>query len=631
MQPISKLIPGFFDDVGFSSPDGDDDSSASPNAGSPAWDDPGTSGSSPSEIDDSRRHGLPIRLPIPIPVRPSPVTLPPEPASPTGFTINITWDSSVASAPSGFTSDILAAVNFLETQFADPVTININVGYQEVAGGSLGNGDLGESLTNLDSVSYASLLNAVTADATSAADAGVVASLPATSPVSNGSYWVSTAQAKALGLAAASDSANDGSVGFGAASLFTFGDTNNSGTVAPGTYDFFATAVHEMTEVMGRLLLVGESVGGAANSYSLLDLMHYSAPGTPDLKQSTPGYFSVDGGTTDLGDFNTITGGDAGDWATSVSDDSFDAFASSGVIEAVTPNDLTAMDAIGWQPAGSAASTPPATPPAPPAGVSITPETRYLAHAQGRSGLSAGTPLATVAETGGIAGDKFSYALTGTGAASFGLNPASKGAVLTTGAHGVTGSSGGTLYALTITATDETATGNPSVADPINVVAGDNGNDVIDLSSLPGIVTAAPTFIYGLGGIDTIDGAGMTGMLYFDGGTGADTMTGGGGANVYEYGGAVDSTGSAMDIITNFNVAVDLIDLTGISSPFGTVQALDPTATKIAAGWIGWQRTGGNTFVYANTSNRTETLASANMKIELQGTIALASANFTHS
>ena len=70
----------------------------------------------------------------------------------------------------------------------------------------------------------------------------------------------------------------------------------------------------------------------------------------------------MNGGVTNLGAFNTIAGGDAGDWASSVTDDPFDAFASSGVAETVTANDLTEMDAIGWQPVGSTTPTPPAAP-----------------------------------------------------------------------------------------------------------------------------------------------------------------------------------------------------------------------------------------------------------------------------
>ena len=135
-----------------------------------------------------------------------------------------------------------------------------------------------------------------------------VASLPVTSPVSGANFWVTTAQSKALGLSAANGAGVDGSVGFGAASLFTYGDTASSGTVAGGTYDFFATVVHELTEVMGRQLLTGKAEGGFANSYALLDLLHYSATGTRDFSASTAGYFSVDGGTTPSGCLQYIIG-----------------------------------------------------------------------------------------------------------------------------------------------------------------------------------------------------------------------------------------------------------------------------------------------------------------------------------
>ena len=42
--------------------------------------------------------------------------------------VNITWDSSVSAAPSGFTAGVIAAVQYLESQFTDAVTLNIAVG-----------------------------------------------------------------------------------------------------------------------------------------------------------------------------------------------------------------------------------------------------------------------------------------------------------------------------------------------------------------------------------------------------------------------------------------------------------------------------------------------------------------------
>jgi hypothetical protein len=163
----------------------------------------------------------------------------------------------------------------------------------------------------------------------------------------------------------------------------------------------------------------------------------------------------------------------------------------------------------------------------------------------------------------------------------------------------------------------------------VNIVFGDGGDDTINLASLPGIATATPTFINGFSGDETISGAGMTGALYFNSGTGADTMTGGSGTNVYEFG--AGAAGSAMDIITNFNAAADQIDLTWIGSRFSGVAALGPAANSIAANSVGWQTSGGNTFVYANTTARSEALSSANLKVELLGNVPLTGANFGHT
>lgn len=279
-----------------------------------------------------------------------------------GLVIDLMWDSSVSSAPAGFTTDIIAAAQYLESQISTAATVNLDVGYDEVDGSALETGALGESESNVESVSYSSLVAALQASAsTDATDASLLASLPATSPVS-GTYWVTTAQAKALGLAPANGTGLDGAIGFGVSSEFSYGDTNTSGTVASGTYDLFATAVHEITETMGRILLVGESIAGGA-AYSLLDLLDYSGTGVRDFIQSTPGYFSVNGGATNLGNFNTIAGGDPGDWASSVADNSFDAYATPGVLEPVTQNDLTEMDAIGWNLTGSASAPPAPSPP----------------------------------------------------------------------------------------------------------------------------------------------------------------------------------------------------------------------------------------------------------------------------
>ena len=155
-------------------------------------------------------------------------------------------------------------------------------------------------------------------------------------------------------------------------------------------------------------------------------------------------------------------------------------------------------------------------------------------------------------------------------------------------------------------------------------MVGSAGADSISLSTL-GLAASTPAFIYGLAGADVIDATGMTSSFTFIGGAGADTMTGGAGANIYTYAAATESTASAMDIITNFGAqdSLDLTAITGLSSP----TALG-NATTLASRSVGWQTSGGNTFVYVNTTGGTATLAAAAMKIELLGTPNLTAANF---
>ena len=101
--------------------------------------------------------------------------------------INLDWDSSVSGAPAGFMADIIAAAAWIESQFIDAVTITLAIGYEEVAGNSI-SGALGESIANMSTVSYANLVGAIQANARTATDASVVASLPTSSPFFDASY-----------------------------------------------------------------------------------------------------------------------------------------------------------------------------------------------------------------------------------------------------------------------------------------------------------------------------------------------------------------------------------------------------------------------------------------------------------
>jgi hypothetical protein len=237
--------------------------------------------------------------------------------------------------------------------------------------------------------------------------------------------------------------------------------------------------------------------------------------------------------------------------------------------------------------------------------------------------------LITLTQTGGASGDTYGYSLGGSGAAGFGLSSGSATATLATGPSGVAGAANGQLYRLSVVANDLGA-GTSSPASALNVVVGSSGNDNVSLATLVGgLGTASPAFIYGLGGADKINGAGMTGSLWFVGGGGADTMSGGSGANHYLYGAASDSTNTSTDVITNFNHSMDVIDLTGLGSSLNSAGELNPKG-KLNAHSVGWQTSGGNTYIYANTSSSNGSADSANMKIELLGKITLSSSNILH-
>ena len=112
---------------------------------------------------------------------------------------------------------------------------------------------------------------------------------------------------------------------------------------------------------MGRELnAIGNEVQtGKPNGYYPFDFFKYSAAGVRRSTAPREGYFSPDGGVTNLDGFNANADDDFGDWASSAGNDAFRAFSDSGVVNAVTPTDVVVMDVLGWDAApGPALSSP---------------------------------------------------------------------------------------------------------------------------------------------------------------------------------------------------------------------------------------------------------------------------------
>src|SRR5262249_35262938 len=234
--------------------------------------------------------------------------------------INFIYDSSVSSAPAGFITALNIVAQAAQTYFADPITVNIRVGWGEVNGQLLPSTDLGATdLTTLAAIplTYAQLKSDLMQHATSIYDVIAINNLPASDPF-GGSYYISAAQQKALGLLPPTGSEIDGAIGFSANPAIW--DFNPNDGISPGTYDFVAVAEHEITHAFGRVFAPQFGVR------DLLDLFDYSSPG--HLAANLPGYFSIDGGKTLLNYFSIS--GDLADWSGILGVDANNAIATRG-------------------------------------------------------------------------------------------------------------------------------------------------------------------------------------------------------------------------------------------------------------------------------------------------------------
>src|SRR5262249_6362363 len=170
-------------------------------------------------------------------------------------------------------------------------------------------------------------------------------------PTSGGSFVVSTAQAKALGLSGGSSKPHR-YIGLSSALSVQFKPTPPAGQVCP-----LGALHHEISEGMGRTGSVGAGFG--AGVYTALDLYRYTSTDNVNPQNGSPiralsqqsgdvAYFSIDGGATNLGGFNASDGGlDYGDWNATMGPDPF-RFSYAGVTEKMSTNDIAVMAAIGW-------------------------------------------------------------------------------------------------------------------------------------------------------------------------------------------------------------------------------------------------------------------------------------------
>jgi hypothetical protein len=270
--------------------------------------------------------------------------------------INAVYDSSITSQNGYFQVQYAQAVNaaiaYFEHAFSSSdIYVTITFGWGEDGGTPIPSGLDAHTDTHGDTLYYAQVYNALSANQSSADARTAFSSLPATDPTNGGSFYLPYAQELALGLTPSHTEADY--VGLSSAYSWTW-DPNNRAVA--GAHDAIGALEHEISEVLGRIGGLGQgSVGGGA--YTPLDLFRYNFNFDPDHQQysffrtlsASNGYFSIDG-THLLAQYNNpvTTGEDAGDWINTLQGDSFgDNYP--GVASLVTPTDLREMNVIGWQ------------------------------------------------------------------------------------------------------------------------------------------------------------------------------------------------------------------------------------------------------------------------------------------
>jgi hypothetical protein len=235
----------------------------------------------------------------------------------TGLTITPTFDSSITNRPNSaaIQAMINRAIGIYETLFSDPLTIRIRFRYATTApnGTPLPQGLVSRSDFVVYIVPWYIYVNALRADGKTSNDTSANASLPGAPLTSN--VKPHSADGRAVGLNTPTAMFSDGTVGNGGP--YDGIVTLNSGRPfqfsrppSASNYDAQRATEHEIDEVIG----LSSRLGHTGNDLHPQDLFSWSSPGVRNLTSSGVRYFSINGGVTNIVNFNQTPNFDLGDW-----------------------------------------------------------------------------------------------------------------------------------------------------------------------------------------------------------------------------------------------------------------------------------------------------------------------------
>ena len=234
-----------------------------------------------------------------------------------GLTINATFDSSITNHynAAAIEATINRTISILESLYSDPITIQILFRYATTApdGTPLGSGRIAQSNFVVYPIPWSTYLSALRADAKTDNDALANANLPGNVLSSN--IRPSSAGGRAVGLNTPPAMFANGTVGIGApydgiVTLNSGAPYQFSRPPGAGNFDAQRSIEHEMDEVIG----LGSLLSTAGTDLRPQDLFSWSSPGFRNITSSGSRYFSINGGVTNIVNFNQNSNGDFGDW-----------------------------------------------------------------------------------------------------------------------------------------------------------------------------------------------------------------------------------------------------------------------------------------------------------------------------
>jgi len=232
-----------------------------------------------------------------------------------GLIIHPTFDSSITNNPNAAAIEAMInrAISIYESLFSDPITIEILFRYSTAApdGTPLPQGTLSRSDSVIYGIPWDVYINALRADAKTSNDILANASLPGTAL--SGTIKPKGPNGRAVGLDTPPAMFANGTVGNGGPydGIVTL---NSSVTyqftrpVSTNNFDAQNATEHETDEVI--------AIGSRADIANLRpqDLFSWSSAGQRNITSSGTRYFSINGGVTNIVNFNQNTSMDLGDW-----------------------------------------------------------------------------------------------------------------------------------------------------------------------------------------------------------------------------------------------------------------------------------------------------------------------------